>query len=447
MTAIVGERLLVKRFFESPRGQRVAWYLYDFGNSAYAAVVILAIYSAYFKEGVVGGAEGSRLWGIAIGIAMLVVALISPILGAVSDRLAIKKRMLGFFTTIACVFTACLFFVGPGDIFIGMAFFILAEIGYRSAQVYYNAMLPEIAPPAHIGRVSGNGWAIGSLGGILCLAIVLPLVVVIGGNLVLRSTMVITAIFFALSTLPLFFYVRETAQPKPLAKGESIWTLGFKRLGKTFQRARQYGDFLKFLVAFIFFNDAVMIALNFAAIIGAVLYGFEREQLIVLIILVQITNVAGAWLFGKITDHLHAKGAILWSIALLAITIVWMQINTNPFTFYVIGAAAGFAMAGIQAVSRTMVAKLVPRTQTAEFFGLFAVAGRSSAVIGPALFGWIAVDGAAAYMRDGMEADAAEQAGMRLAIYLILGFLAVGAAALLFVREEEHELTPAEAAA
>ena len=437
----------MKRFFESARGQRVAWYLYDFGNSAYAAVVILAIYSAYFKEGVVGGAEGSRLWGIAVAIAMLVVAIISPILGAISDRLAIKKQMLGFFTAIACIFTGCLFFVERGDIFMGMAFFILAEIGYRSAQVYYNAMLPEIAPRAHIGRVSGNGWAIGSLGGILCLAIVLPLVVVVGGNLVLRSTMVITAVFFALSTLPLFLYVRETAQPVPLTAGENIWTLGFKRLAATFQRARQYGEFLKFILAFVFFNDAVMIALNFAAIIGAVLYGFEREQLIILIILVQITNVAGAWLFGKMTDHMHAKGAILWSIALLAVAVVWMQINSNPFTFYVIGGVAGFAMAGIQAVSRTMVAKLVPRSQAGEFYGLFAVAGRSSSVIGPALFGWIAADSAASYLRQGMEADAAEQAGMRLAIYLILVFLAIGAAILAFVREEEHEFTPAEAAA
>jgi MFS transporter, UMF1 family len=426
----------MREFFETARGQRIAWYLYDFGNSAYAAVVLLAVYSAYFKDGVVGGAEGSRLWGIAVGIAMLVVALISPILGAIADRLAIKKKMLGAFTAMACCFTASLFFVTRGDILAGMLLFILAEIGYRAAQVYYNAMLPEIASRSELGRVSGNGWAIGSLGGIICLAIVLPLVVVIGGNLVLRLTMVITAIFFAVSTLPLFFYVRESGQSKPLAYGESILTLGFKRLWQTMQRAREYSEYLKFLVAFIFFNDAVMIALNFAAIIGAVLYGFEREQLIVLIILVQMTNVAGAWIFGQLTDHVHAKGALLWSMGVMAVAVIWILMNDDPAMYYFIGALAGFAMAGLQAVSRTMVAKLVPSAQAAEFYGLFAVAGRSSSVIGPALFGWVAAESAVAYLREGMTPLAAEQAGMHLAIYLILGFLVVGALILLFVREE-----------
>ena len=131
------------QFFRSERGQRTAWYLYDFGNSAYAAVVLLAIYSAYFKDGVVGGAEGSRLWGIAVAAAMLVTAFISPVLGAVADRLAVKKRMLAIFTAISVAFTGCLFFVGNGDVFTGMLFFILSEIGYRAAQVYYDALLPE----------------------------------------------------------------------------------------------------------------------------------------------------------------------------------------------------------------------------------------------------------------------------------------------------------------
>jgi MFS transporter, UMF1 family len=430
----------MRRFFETARGQRIAWYLYDFGNSAYAAVVILAVYSAYFKDAVVGGAEGSRLWGYSVGIAMLVVALISPILGAAADRLAIKKRMLGIFTAISCLFTACLFFVTRGDIVTGMVFFILAEIGYRAAQVFYNALLPEIAPRSQLGRISGNGWAIGSFGGIVCLAIVLPMIVIVGGDLVLRLCMVITALFFAIASLPLFFYVRESATARPLQRGQSIVRLGFSRLWRTIRSARQHREFLKFLLAFVLYNDAVMIALNFAAIIGAVLYGFEREQLIVLIMLVQLANVAGAWLFGHISDQLNARKALFSSIGLMAVAVVWIQVNDSASMFYFIGATAGFAMAGMQAVSRTMIAKLVPVAQAAEFYGLFAVAGRSSSVIGPALFGWLAAEGAASYLSSGMAPLAAEQAGMQLAIHLILAFLAAGAFALLFVREEVAEI-------
>src|SRR5690606_5371102 len=242
-----GSRIMAQ-FFRTERGQRIAWYLYDFGNSAYAAVIILAIYSAYFKEGVVGGAEGSRLWGISVAIAMLVTVLISPVLGAIADRLAIKKRMLAIFTAISVAFTGCLFFVGQGDVFAGMAFFILAEIGYRAAQVYYDALLPEIAPRNQIGRISGRGWAIGSAGGILCLAAVLPLVVLVGGNFVLRLALAITALWYLVFSLPLILFVREKARPKPLAAGESIWTIGFKQLWATLRRLRDHREYVKFMV-------------------------------------------------------------------------------------------------------------------------------------------------------------------------------------------------------
>ncbi len=414
----------------------MAWYLYDFGNSAYAAVVILAIYSAYFKEGVVGGAEGTRLWGVAVAIAMLVSAIISPVLGAIADYRASRKKMLAFFTSICCLFTGLLFFVHKGDVLMGMGFFILAEIGYRASQVFYNGLLPSVSTRQTVGRVSGNGWAIGSLGGIVCLLIVLPLVVSIGGNFVLRSTMVLTAVFFAIATLPLFFHVGEPGSVKELPEGKSVLTIGFSQIAKTFRNARHFKQYMKFLLAFILFNDGVMITLNFAAIIGGVLHGFEREQMIVLIILVQFTNVVGAWVFGLLADRASAKQALLQSVVLMIATVLWMMENTSDTMFYVIGALAGFAMAGLQSVSRTMVAKLCPAHRAAEFFGLFAVAGRSSSFIGPAIFGWVAADLAASYISNGTAALEAEQIGLRMASMLIVGFLAVGGAILFFVNEE-----------
>ena len=237
---------------QSTLRERWAWYLYDFGNSAYAAVVLLAVYSAYFEGQVVNNAsEGSRLWGIAVGIAMLVTAVIAPILGTVADFSGSKKRFLAFFTAQSCFFTALLFFVQSGDVAMGMIFFILAEIGYRAAQVFYNSLLPEIAAPDELGRVSGNGWAVGSAGGIICLLIVLALILLVGGSFVVRLSLVITAVYFALSSLPLFFWLRERAQPQPLPAGESYLTVAFKRLLHTFATVKRFREFVKFMIAFL----------------------------------------------------------------------------------------------------------------------------------------------------------------------------------------------------
>ena len=251
--------------------QRLSWYMYDFGNSAYAAVVLLAVYSAYFKGQVVGGAEGSRLWGVSVGIAMLVVALISPVLGAIADFSAAKKKFLFGFTVLACGFTALLFFVREGDVFTGMLFFILAEIGYRGAQVFYNSLLPEIASEDDIGRVSGIGWAIGSAGGVLCLLIILPLILIFKGPFMVRLSLVITSVYFALSSIPLFLFLEERATPQPMPKGENFLTIGFKHTWATIKKAGRYGEFIKFVVAFLVYNDGIMMAMNFASIIGAVL--------------------------------------------------------------------------------------------------------------------------------------------------------------------------------
>ncbi len=203
------------------RKERWAWYLYDFGNSAYAAVVLLAVFSAYFQGQVVGGAEGSRLWGISIAVAMIVVAVLSPILGTVADFAASKKRFLLLFTSMAVVFTALLFFVQQGDIVLGMLFFILAEIGYRSAQVFYNALLTEIAAPEEMGRISGTGWAIGSAGGVVCLLIILPLIIANPGTFMVRLSLVITAVFYALSAIPLFLWLPERGRARALPLGET----------------------------------------------------------------------------------------------------------------------------------------------------------------------------------------------------------------------------------
>lgn len=431
----------------NPLRQRWAWYSYDIGNSAYAAIVLLAIYATYFKQHVVGGVEGTRLWGISVGIAMLTVAIISPVLGVVADSAGRKKRFLLFFTILACAATATLFFVQKGDVWAGMLVFILAEIGYRSGQVFYNALLPEVAEPKEMGRVSGNGWAIGLIGGIVCLLLVLILVSVIDGTFIVRLSLVITAVYFALFAAPLFLWLQERAQHEPVPEGESYVTIALKRLARTFRTVRHRREFVKFIIAFLIYNDGVLMTINFAAIFGAVMFGLDQQQLIVFMIIVQVTSVAGAYVSGLLADQFSAKGSLVLFILLMLGAVIGLLVNESVIGFYVIGGVAGCALSAVQAVSRGMVAMLSPPGRSAEFYGFFAVAGRTSSFIGPAIYGWVAAEAALWFQAQGDAASflwftaieggagLAEQLGQRVAILPVILFLVVGLILLLFVNE------------
>jgi len=415
--------------------EHFAWYMYDFGNSAYAAVVLLAIYSAYFKGAVVGGAEGSRLWGIAVGIAMLVSAVLSPILGTIADFTARKKRFLLYYSIVTWIFTALLFFVDKGDIFTGMLYFIIAEIGYRGGQVFYNSLLPEIAAPDEIGRVSGNGWAIGNLGGILCLIIILPPIVMTEGTLMVRISLLFTSGFFALSSIPAFLWIKERAQPQKLPKGENYLSLAFKRLTMTFRSVRHFREYIKFIIAFVVYNDGILMALDFAAIIGAVLFGMGQQQLIIFVILIQITSIGGAYFFARVGERFGFKRSLVSSIVMM-IAVVLAMIFTQTLTgFFIIGALAGVALTGVQSISRTMVGLFAPEGKSGEFFGIFAVAGRTSSFIGPTIYGVLAAEAALWFEAKGMGLLVAEQNGQRVAIVAIAIFLFVGLVILLTVNE------------
>jgi UMF1 family MFS transporter len=421
----------------SSRRERWAWYLYDFGNSAYASAVFLAVYSVYFKERVVGGAEGTRLWSLALTLAMAVVAVSAPILGTLADFSASKKRFLLLFTTVCCLFTAALFFVEPGMVFAGMLFFVLAEIGYRSAQVFYDGLLPEIAAPSEMGRISGYGWAVGTVGGIVILLLIMPLESLLEGPLVPRVAMVVTAIFFAVFAVPLFLGLRERAHRQQLAPGENYLGVAFRRLGNTFRETRVFKEYLKFIVAFLIFNDGIIMVLDFAGIIGATLFGLDQQLLLYFFVLVQVTNVLGAYLFGILVDRIGGKPSLAIALSIMVAILIGLYFNQSQQGFFVLGAIAGVAMAGAQSVSRTMVAFFAPPGKGAEFYGFFATAGRTSSVIGPFIFGFVAAGAAAWLEGQGQAVAAAEQAGLRLAILSIVAFIVVGMALLAFVDERK----------
>ncbi|MBN1814829.1 MAG: MFS transporter [Anaerolineae bacterium] len=426
---------------KSTRRERWSWYMYDFGNSAYAAVVLLAVYSAYFQGAVVGGAEGSRLWGVAVGIAMITVAVTAPVLGTIADFSGSKKRFLFFYTTMAVVFCGLLFFVQKGDWFIGMLFFILAEIGYRSAQVFYNALLPEIASQDEMPKISGNGWAIGSVGGIVCLLIVLVPIVLTGdtpaNNLVVRLSLVFTAVFFAVSALFLFLWIKERAQPQQLPAGDTYLSIAGKRLRRTFSEVRSFREFLKFMVAFLVYNDGILMILDFGAILGAVLFGMEQQELIIFMIIVQVASVAGAYLFGLLASDFSGKRSLILALLLTIAPVFWLYFTHSKLAFYIIGGIAGFALTGVQSVSRTLVGMFSPAGKSAEFYGFFAVTGRTSSFIGPTIFGFLAAWATKQFLANGQTEVLAEQLGHRVALFSMAAFLLVGLVLLLLVNEKK----------
>lgn len=423
---------------KSTRRERWAWYLYDFGNSAYAAVVLLAVYVVYFQGTVVGGQRGTKLWGIAVGIAMLVVTILSPILGTLADFSGAKKRFLGFFTAQAVIFCGLLFFVRQGTVVTGMLFFILAEIGYRGAQVFYDALLPEIASADEMGTVSGNGWAIGSFGGIVCLIVVLALIQFTGieGTIMVQVSLLFTALYFGAATIPLFLWLGERAQPQPLPQKGNYITVAFKRLGETFGQVRRFRELIKFIVAFLIYNDGILMVLEFGGILGSVLYKMGQTELIIFMIVVQVTSIGGAYLFGIITDRVGGKRTLTISLLLMIAGVLWMYFNTSKVGFYLIGALAGFALTGVQSVSRTVIGLFSPPGKSAEFYGFFSVAGRTSSFIGPPIYGLLVSAIATSSAARGMGADAAHEMGLRLALFSIIAFLAIGMLVLFTVNEQ-----------
>jgi len=414
---------------------RWSWYFYDFGNSAYAAVILLAVYSAYFKGSVVGGAEGTRLWGISLGIAAIIVAVLSPILGTIADFSKAKKKLLFIFTVLAITFTALLFFVEKGNVVMGMLFFILAEIGYRAAQVFYDALLVDVATPETIGSVSGKGWAIGMLGGVICLLFVLvPIQLNPGDVFFVRIAFLITAVFFALSSIPMFLWVKEVNEPDKLPAGETTLGYAFKKLAHTFSSVRHYREFIKYMIAFLIYNDGIMMLMDFAAIIGATLFGMKQTQLIIFVILIQVTGAAGALVFGRISDKKSSKESVILSLLILISAVVALFFIKNITLFFIVGAVAGFSLSGAQAISRSMVSQLAPASKTTEFFGFLSVAGRTSTFIGPLVFGTIQFRAHNWYVNHGVDSLLAENYGLMWGIGSILLFLVVGVVLMLFVR-------------
>lgn len=371
------------------RGQIFSWTLFDFANTAFYVLILTVGYPLYFKKIVVAGSDyGDALWGFAFSISMLIVAILSPVLGAVADYGAGKKRFLGIFTALCIVATAGLFFVEASMIFWGMFLLILANVGFEAGLVFYDAFLPEITTERSYGRVSGYGFAVGYVGSLVTLLVALPLYQ--GGfetdNLLnIRSSFLIAAGFFLVFAAPLFFVLPDR-QRFASFKLDFVM-IGFKRILGTFRQFSRYRNIARFLLSYFIYIDAINTIIIFSSIFADETLHLGIDEIIVFFLIVQTSAIVGSVLFGFLADTLGHKQTLTLSLLLWVVIVVVAYFTTDKMTFYVVGGLAGIALGSAQSSSRSLMSTLVPEEKKTEFFGFYSFFGKASAIIGPALFG------------------------------------------------------------
>lgn len=357
------------------RRRILAWCLFDFANSAYSAVIVATVFGVYYVSQIVGNEAGlgDLWWGRAISVSLLGVVLTGPVLGAIADRAGRRKRFFIAFTMLCVGSVALLTTLAPGTVIQGFALIALANFAFESAQIYYNAYLPDIAPPGRLGAVSGLGFAIGYLGSIIGLVVALPLVNARQFNLL----WLLVAGFFVLFSIPAFLAL-PADRPQP-DKQVSVTHILRDVLGD--QQLR------RFLLAYFVYFDGVETVIVFSGIFAATTLNFTTPEVIKLFLAVQFSALAGALLLAGPTDRWGAKRVITVTLWLWIGVAVGAYLAQTKLTFVAVAVTAGLGLGSIQAASRALMASLIPRGKESELFGFYALCGKSSSILGPLVFG------------------------------------------------------------
>jgi MFS transporter, UMF1 family len=412
-----------------------AWAMYDWAASAMQTTVMVAVFPIYFvKVAGAGLAEGGATQRLATvnTIALVIIALASPVLGAVSDYGGNKKRFIAAFMGVGAAAVVGLFFVHTGDLTLASWLFVLALIGVAGSFVFYEALLPHIARGRELDRVSTAGYALGYVGGGILLALNLawiqkpawfglpagPGLDESAATLPARLAFLSVAVWWLVFSIPLFRRVPEPpARLEPdEQRGQSPIRMAFVRLGETFRELRGYRQAFLMLLAFLIYNDGIQTIIKMATAYGTEL-GIDQSALIGAILLVQFVGIPCSFLFGMLAGRIGAKRALfLGLLAYTAISILGSYMKTAAH-FYVLAGLVGMVQGGTQALSRSLFASMIPQHKSGEFFGFFSVFEKFAGIFGPLIFaGTIAATGSS-----------------RNAILSVIGFFAVGAAILAFV--------------
>ncbi len=370
------------------------WAMYDFANSGYTTVVLTAVFAAYFVGAVASGAEWATFaWTAALSVSHLIVMFTMPALGAWADRHAGKKRLL-WMTTLGCVTaTAALAWVQPGAVVLGVVLIIVSNVFFAWGESVISAFLPEIARPQAMGRVSGWGWSLGYVGGMLALGLCLAYVLRAQAQGKTAAefvpvTMLITAVLFAVASVFTLSLLRERASPS-IDPGPGGLRASLVRLRQTWGQARHYRDFMWLLACAAAYQGGVAVAIALAAIYAEQVIGFQPQETMVLIFVLNLAAMVGAFGFGYGQDRLGHKLALGVTLVGWIATCVIAALSQSKAEFWWAAVIAGLCMGSSQSAGRAMAGMLAPPARLAEFYGLWTFATRVASIVGPLTYGAI----------------------------------------------------------
>lgn len=412
-----------------------SWCFYDWANSAFPTVITTFVFAAYFSQAVAETPEqGTVLWSRALSVAAVIVAVVSPVLGAVADRAGPRKPWVFSFTILSVVFVASLWFIKPAPeyAFAAVACYVVASVAFQFATVFYDAMLPSIAPAGYIGRLSGWGWALGYTGGVSCLLVALllvrqsdflPFTLDSTESEHIRSTSLLVALWFTVFSLPLFIFTRDRDRTA-LTIGKSIRT-GVDQLWVTLRGLPQNQPIFRFLIAHMLYTDGLTTLFAFGGIYAAAEFGMAIQDVLVFGVVLNVTAGIGAAAFAWIDDFIGSKRTIVLALLGLILFACALLLVREAWAFWVAGIGLGTFVGPVQAASRSMMARLSPLEQEAQMYGLYALAGKATAFAGPLLLG-LAVQ---------------FSGSQRIGMATILIFLIAGLGVLLTIRPAEQAST------
>ena len=422
--------------------QIFGWCMYDWANSAYTTTVVAAVLPIYFATVIVGEGgvqiggtvvSAAALWGYLISASAMFVFLFAPVLGAISDFSASKKKFLIVFAYTGSICATLLYFSQSGDVWQTAILFLIAQIGYVAANVFYDAFLPQITSEDKIDWVSSKGFSYGYIGGGLQFAIALGLVagreiVGIGQGLAARIGIGMAGLWWAGFTIFTLKHLKEVgaievlpekyrSQPQIIAYA----AIGITRTLATIRKVRRFKHLLLFLIAFMVYNDGVQTVINMATIYGTEELKFSATVLMVTLLIIQVIAAGGALLFGRIAGKIGAKRALMLTLFVWSGVVTYAYFLHTVTEFFILGIVVGIVLGGSQALSRSFYGAMIPEEASAEFYGFYSVFSKFSAIWGPLAFALI------------------EQitGTLRLAIISLMVFFIVGLILLAFVDEEK----------
>jgi UMF1 family MFS transporter len=372
-----------------PRREVWAWAMYDFANSGYTTVVITAVFGAYFVAVVAGNTSWATFaWTLALSVSYALIMLTAPLVGAWADAHASKKKLL-WLTTLGCVgFTAALYFAVPGALALAIAALVLSNYFFGTGENLIAAFLPELARPRALGRVSGWGWSLGYVGGLVSLGASLAYIGWAQGQGqgaadFVPVAMLITAAIFALASLPTLLMLRERAIPQPVHAPRSAW----RQVRYTLGHLRQLPDLRRFLLCTVLYQAGIQAVITLAAIYASQVFHFDTQRTIMLVLVVNITAAIGAFAFGYVQDRIGHVRAIALTLSGWIAMVLTAWAAPGEGLFWLAANIAGLCMGASQSAGRAMVGLLAPPAHQAEFFGLWGLAVKCASIVGPLTYG------------------------------------------------------------